>query len=474
MPRLSIRLLTVCIVGLLPTAGALAVDPPSPGTLPSASADRRILLRPASTLSRAARLDFRVGQVLFERIWVTAPSSTRSADGLGPLYSARSCHRCHPDGGRGRPLRKDGRPDASLVMRIDIPESKVEPPGGPDADRRRNRPEPTYGSQLQAFAIPGHPAESGLELDYTEIPVTLADGAVIRLRSPEYRVVEPGYGPLHPKARLSPRLAPQMIGLGLLDAIDAADILAGADPDDLDGDGISGRPNRVWSHHHDRRMPGRFGHKAGMPTLRDQVEDAFVIDLGLSTPSRPAAHGDCTAQQTACLAAPHGDTGSQGGREAGETVVRLVTRYLATLALPPQRDPNDGDVLAGRRLFHAIGCATCHRPSYTIDPGAVGQAAASVTIRPYTDLLLHDMGAALADGRPEGLANEREWRTPPLWGVGLVELTDGSGGFLHDGRARSLLEAILWHGGEARAQRDAVVDLSTTERRQLLRFVASL
>ena len=444
------------------------------GTTPQTqpSPDRRAFTRPSPTLSREAGLDFRIGQALFERVWVSSPASTQATDGLGPLYSARSCQRCHVDGTRGYPLRADGRPDASLLLRIDVPASATGLPADPQPARLRNLPEPTYGTQLQAFGVPGHAAEVRLEVDYDERPVTLADGTVVTLRSPRYRVSDPAYGPLHPASRPSPRLAPQTIGLGLLDTIDEAEILAAADPDDRDGDGISGRPNHAWSHYHGRPMLGRFGHKAGMPTLRDQVEDAFVVDLGLSTPSRPEPYGDCTPRQADCLAAPHGDSPVHGHREAGEQVVRLVTRYLADIAVPPRRDTDDPEVQAGERLFHAIGCAACHRPGYTIANG--DGADGTLQIWPYSDLLLHDLGDGLADGRPEALADGREWRTAPLWGIGLTQRVSGHAAFLHDGRARTLLEAILWHGGEAQSQRDAVIGLSTAERRQLLRFVASL
>jgi CxxC motif-containing protein (DUF1111 family) len=474
--------LLVCLAATAPTGRADAPpgeaatgdSPPGIAPLSQAPVDRRAFSRPLSTLSLEAGLDFRIGQALFERIWVTSPASTQATDGLGPLYSARSCHRCHTDGGRGYPLRADGRPDASLLLRIDIPATATEPPDHPRDMRLRNLPEPTYGTQLQAFAVPGHPAEYRLGIDYEDLPVTLADGTVVTLRRPRYRALDLGYGPLHPESRLSPRIAPAMIGLGLLDAIDEAAILAAADPDDRDGDGISGRPNHGWSHYHGRTMLGRFGHKAGMPTLRDQVEDAFVVDIGLSTPSRPDHHGDCTPRQTACLDAPHGDSAIHAGLEAGEQVVGLVTRYLANVAVPPRRDEADAEVQAGEQVFHAIGCAACHRPSFDIAHPHGGDETQTLRIWPYTDLLLHDMGDALADGRPEALASGREWRTPPLWGAGLAERVAGRAAFLHDGRARTLLEAILWHGGEAQAQRDAVVALSTTQRRQLLRFVASL
>jgi CxxC motif-containing protein (DUF1111 family) len=272
---------------------------------------------------------------------------------------------------------------------------------------------------------------------------------------------------------LSPRVAPQMIGLGLLEAIPAADILAGADPDDADGDGISGRAQIVWSAAHGRPMLGRFGHKAGNATVLDQSAAAFAGDMGISNPLFPDGAGDCTEVQAACRAAPHGD-GEARVFEIDAEGLDLTVFYALNLGVPARRDVSDPEVLRGKQVFYDAGCTSCHTPKFVTHRLADQPAQSFQLIWPYTDLLLHDMGDGLADNRPEARADGREWRTAPLWGIGLTETVSGHTYFLHDGRARSLLEAILWHGGEAQAARDRVVGLPTGEREALLRFLESL
>lgn len=435
--------------------------------------DRTAFSHPSANLSADQRLDFQVGRGLFERLWVTAPASTQASDGLGPLYNARSCLRCHVRNGRGPPPHDPDEDSVSLLLRIDIPAQDAAQQAQLDQGRRNNIPDPVYGSQLQNFAIAGIPAEYRLSLTYREQPVTLADGTVINLRNPDYRVTEPAYGPLHAEARLSPRTAPPMIGLGLLQAIADEDILAAADPGDDDGDGISGRANRIWDARLGALRLGRFGLKAGAPSIDQQSQEAFARDIGISVPLYPAGSGDCTPAQQACLAAAHGNSPQYGNLEAGEQVTGLVAFYAANLAVPARRDIDDADVLAGKRLFYETGCTACHRPKFVTRSDAPA-AFASELIWPHTDLLLHDMGPGLADNRPEGLADGREWRTPPLWGIGLTSQVGGRQSYLHDGRARSLLEAVLWHGGEAQRHRDAVVAMDTADRRRLIRFLESL
>jgi CxxC motif-containing protein (DUF1111 family) len=230
----------------------------------------------------------------------------------------------------------------------------------------------------------------------------------------------------------------------------------------------------VWSDVHDRPMLGRFGLKAGKPTVLEQSAAAFAGDMGLSTPIHPAGSGECTARQTACLAAAHGGDAGQSGFEVDQVGLDLVAFYSRTLAVPARRDVADPAVLRGRETFFAAGCAGCHRPTYVTHRLAGDDPASFQLIWPYSDLLLHDMGEGLADGRPEGRASGREWRTAPLWGVGLTGTVSGHSFFLHDGRARSLLEAVLWHGGEAQAARDAVVGMDPGDRAALIRFLESL
>lgn len=435
--------------------------------------------QPSANLSFEDELQFRVGNGLFRRLWVSAPASTLASDGLGPLYNARSCQRCHLKDGRGHPPENAQDSAVSIFLRVSIPAEPMTPDDADDIRRYiagtyATAPDPNYGTQLQDFSLPGVAPEYRFEVSYTEHEVALSGGEVAQLRTPSYRAADLGYGPLAPDAMLSPRIAPQMIGLGLLEAIPAQDILAHADPLDADGDGISGRPNVVWSAEFDQPMLGRFGLKAGAPTVRAQSAGAFSGDLGISTPLHPDGWGECTAAQVGCRAATHGGDAEQGGYEVDDTGLDLVTFYSRNLAVPARRDVGDPQVLRGQELFHTTGCTACHRPNYVTHRLQDGGAQSFQLIWPYTDLLLHDMGEGLADHRPEARASGTEWRTPPLWGIGLTQTVSGHTYFLHDGRARSLLEAVLWHGGEAQAARDTVVSMLPEDRAALIEFLESL
>lgn len=417
-------------------------------------------------------MDFKLGNALFRKTWVAAPSSTKASDGLGPLYNARGCQDCHLKDGRGHPPEGDQDDRVSMFLRISVP-------GGPTPDAIEEwlatQPDPTYGGQLQDLANVGHASEVRMEISYTETPVTLADGTVVSLRAPTYGVSNPGYGPLAPDAMLSPRVAPQMPGLGLLEAIPAADILASADPADADGDGISGRASIVPSVEFGVPMLGRFGLKGGAPTVKEQSAGAFSGDMGLSTPLHPSPAGDCTAAQADCLTAPAGqEDGVRDGLEVDAASLDLVTFYARNLAVPERRRVDDPQVLHGKELFYTLNCTGCHTPKYVTNRLKHQPEQSFQLIWPYTDLLLHDMGEGLADHRPEGRATGTEWKTPPLWGIGLTAQVSGHSYFLHDGRARNLLEAILWHGGEAQAPRDAVVALPAEDRQALIAFLESL
>ncbi|MEM1360296.1 MAG: di-heme oxidoredictase family protein [Pseudomonadota bacterium] len=434
--------------------------------------DKRAFSQASGNLAFEDKLDFSLGNGLFRKLWVSSPSSTLASDGLGPLFNARSCERCHADNGRGHPPEDDDDNAISMFLRVSIPaETSL---GAVDIDEYfATLPEPTYGTQLQDSGLAGHAGEYNLKIDYEEIEVPLAGGDVAFLRKPTYRAEDLGYGPMHPKAMLSPRVAPQLIGLGLLEAIPAADILALADPEDLDGDGISGRPNIVWSVEYDQPMLGRFGLKAGTPTLRHQAAGAFSGDIGISNPLFAAAWGECTVTQEACRTAPHGDRDVRGF-EVDAEALDAVTYFTRNIAVPARRDVDDPLVLRGKELFYETGCTACHRPAF-VTHRLTDQAEQSFQlIWPYTDMLLHDMGPGLADNRPEARATGREWRTAPLWGLGLTEQVSGHSYFLHDGRARSILEAILWHGGEAQSQRDAVASMSPEDRADLIHFLESL
>lgn len=424
--------------------------------------------QPSATLDFAGELDFRVGNGLFRKIWVSSPASTRASDGLGPLYNARACQRCHLKDGRGHP--PNGREDSavSMFLRLSISANFPTFIEGTHA----TAPDPIYGHQLQDRAIQGHSAEGRMVIEYSFQEVVLNGGETVTLRKPHYRVENLAFGALHPEVMLSPRVAPSMIGLGLLEAIPVADILAHADPEDDDGDGISGRANIVWSPEFDRPMLGRFGLKAGAATVREQSAGAFAGDMGLSTSVFPAPYGECTEHQRTCREAVHGQDAE--GLEVNDEALALVTFYSQNLAVPARRGHDDPAVLRGKAQFYASGCIGCHVPKHVTHRLPERPEHSFQLIWPYTNLLLHDMGEGLADHRPEHRANGREWRTAPLWGIGLTEQVSGHSFFLHDGRARNLLEAILWHGGEAQNARDQVVAMTPQERADLIHFLESL
>ncbi|MEM1378668.1 MAG: di-heme oxidoredictase family protein [Pseudomonadota bacterium] len=416
--------------------------------------------------------DFKLGNALFRKLWVSSPASTAASDGLGPLFNARACQSCHIKDGRGHPPGID-TDHTSMLMRLARPAETDE-----EIEALRNFvvasiPDPVYGGQLHDLAVPGLRAEGKMVIEYEEVPVELGDGTTVSLRKPTYSIGNLGYGPLHPKTTLSPRVAPAMIGLGLVEAIHPADLLAIADPDDLDGDGISGRVQRALDKDGNVTI-GRFGWKAENATVEIQSANAFAGDIGISSPLAPGDHGDCTEYQVDCLVMPVGVQDFLGPTEAPDPVLGLVTFYSENLAVPARRDLDDPTVLRGKELFYASGCVACHTPKFVTSRDANNPAHRFQLIWPYSDFMLHDMGEGLADGQQVGLANGREWRTPPLWGIGLTETVSGHTYFLHDGRARNLTEAILWHGGEAQSARDTFANYDKDDRDALIAFLESL
>ncbi|MCW5802472.1 MAG: c-type cytochrome [Deltaproteobacteria bacterium] len=411
----------------------------------------------ARNLEGARREKFFVGNSIFKRAWVTAPSSTTGLDGLGPTYNATSCAACHFKDGRGAPPA-DGEAFLGLLVRLSVPGTDEH--GGPLGD-------PVYGGQFNHKSILGVPAEGTSRVSYVEVPGAFADGTAYSLRAPTYHLEDLAFGPLDPGIMMSPRTANHMVGLGLLEAIDEATILALADEDDADGDGISGRPNRVWDEQAQATRLGRFGWKANQPGIEQQVSGAFLGDMGITSPMFPV--DSCPPAQTACAAAPNGGT-----PEVDQDKIDEVTHYSRLLAVPARRGADTATVLAGKELFLSAGCETCHtRKLVTAQLDGVPEVAHQ-TIYPFTDLLLHDMGEELADHRPDYLADGREWRTPPLWGIGLIRVVNRHTNFLHDGRARDLTEAILWHGGEGERSREAFRRMSAGDRAALVAFLESL
>ena len=416
---------------------------------------------------------FKLGNALFQKLWVSSPSSTQASDGLGPLYNARSCQSCHIKDGRGHP--PEGAKDAtSMFLRLARPAATPEEETALKSFHAMSLPDPIYGRQLQDQAIPGLKAEGRMVIDYKEEPVTLADGEVVSLRRPTYSVADRAYGDLDATTTLSPRVTQPMLGLGLVEAIHEADILALADPGDADGDGISGKAAIAIDPKTGKQALGRFGWKAQSATVRQQSADAFAFDIGISTPEVPLHQGDCMPAQTACIGRPDGVQKRLGDAEAPPPVMDLVTFYAENLAVPARRKASFADTLAGKRLFYETGCVSCHYPKFVTRRDTANTAQAFQLIWPYSDFLLHDMGEGLADGQPVGVASGREWRTPPLWGIGLTKTVNGHTFFLHDGRARSLTEAILWHGGEGQKARDRFAALEKQDRDALLTFLESL
>ena len=468
----SLQRLCLIALPLLLAACEQAPAPAEPGEALSGGAatvrrsDHNAFSMPSANLTPSRRLDFSVGNSFFRNPWVIAPSTTTARDGLGPLFNTNACQNCHIKDGRGHPPAADADNAVSMLVRLSVPGDDSPAHAG----LRRTMgviPEPVYGTQLQDMSNPGVAPEGKVRVEYDLHTVTLADGTAVELRKPRLSISNLGYGPLQADTQFSARVAPPMIGLGLLEAIPEAAILAAADPDDRDGDGIRGVANQVWDDAQGKTVLGRFGWKAGLPNLNQQNVHAFASDMGLTTSLLP--HDECSEAQQDCRHQPNG-----GSPEVSDNILASVLFYTRNLAVPERRKVDDLEVRRGKQLFIEAGCAKCHTPRFVTAADAAEPELANQTIRPYTDMLLHDMGDGLADGRSEFLANGRQWRTAPLWGIGLTERVNGHTQFLHDGRARNLLEAILWHDGEAQNARQAVTELDTSERQALLAFLNSL
>ena len=409
---------------------------------------------PAPNLSTAALEKHLEGDVEFEAVFVTAPAVVNP--GLGPIYNNVSCINCHSRDGRGRPPSAD-EGLVSLLFRLSLPKAEDSVTGKPPI------PVPGFGTQLNNRAIVDAAPEGKVKIEYTEQTLTTADGTRVHLRYPNYTLTET-YQPLPENVEVSPRVAPVVFGLGLLEAIPENAILAYADEADVDEDGISGKPNYVWDVVEKHYTLGRFGWKANQPTLLQQVAAAYNDDMGITTSLFSVENSAGQSQLTEHNVAP----------EVSDEILEVVTFYVQTLAVPARRNVDDPQVKQGEKLFAEAQCASCHVPTLRtgVLPGVL--SVSNQTIHPYTDLLLHDMGPDLADNRPDFHASGSEWRTPPLWGIGLVKRVNGHTNFLHDGRARDLMEAILWHGGEAEASRQAVEQMSQAERDALIAFLESL
>lgn len=475
MPSLPLRLSALILaLGLSACDDAPRFTKAEPGEARSGGAttvrktDQNAFSLPSANLPPSRRVDFSVGNSFFRSPWVIAPSTTTARDGLGPLFNTNACQNCHIKDGRGHPPAPDAANAVSMLVRLSIPDA---PEFAKLIEQAGVVPEPVYGGQFQDMAVPGVTPEGKVRVEYSAVPIRFKDGTEVELRKPLLQFTQLGYGPMHPDTRFSARVAPPMIGLGLLEAIPEEAILANAAAQAKENNGIKGRANRVWDDELQKTVVGRFGWKAGQPNLNQQNVHAFSGDMGLTTSLRP--FDDCTDAQTACKQAPNGN-GPDGEPEVSDNILRLVLFYTRNLAVPARRGVNDEQVLAGKNLFFQAGCQSCHTPKYTTAANAAEPELANQVIRPYSDLLLHDMGDGLADNRTEFQASGRDWRTPPLWGIGLTQAVSGHTQFLHDGRARNLLEAVLWHGGEAQKAQQQVLSFNAEQRAALLAFLNSL
>jgi CxxC motif-containing protein (DUF1111 family) len=463
MMRLTCSSLLLLTFGC--SGGEPTVTPPvddgsarSGGDTTTFSVGRLAFSHAAENLPSDRESRFFDGNSLFNRNWVTAPASTDFIDGLGPTFNARSCSGCHFKDGRGRPPFTEEEPMTSMLIRLSIEGTGEH--GGP-------KPEPTYGGQLNPLGILGVPGEGDPRVVTALLEGEYDDGTSFELSVPSYELRDLAFGELAAGTLMSPRTAPQMIGLGLLETIPESDLLAQADAEDADGDGISGRPNQVWDAASEELRLGRFGWKANQPSLAQQTAGAFLGDIGIT--SELFSGQNCTEAQPDCVAATAG-----GDPEIGPEHLEAVIYYGKLLAVPARRDVSDPEVKQGEALFKDLGCTGCHTPTFTTGVDPDFPELSEQTIHPYTDLLLHDLGEALGDGRPDFDADGNEWRTPPLWGIGLFEDVNDHTRYLHDGRARNLEEAVLWHGGEAETSSAAFKALAQDERAALLRFLQSL
>ncbi len=391
------------------------------------------------------------GDVAFGAIFNSDPNQLNY--GLGPIYNNVSCASCHVGDGRGK-APAAGEQLTSLLIRISIPGEG--PHGGPN-------PVPGFGGQLQQRNIFGALAEAQVQVSYTEQAYTFPDGEAYSLRKPAYVLANP-YQPLPGDLMISPRMASPVFGLGLLESISDIDILDNADENDANGDGISGKPNYVWDVIKQKHSLGRFGWKAGQPSVIQQTAGAYVEDMGATSYIFPQESSYGQPQHAL----------SSGHKEITDSTLFNAAYYVRTLAVPGRRKVNDPVVKEGKQLFRDMGCASCHKPMFNTSANMISPELSAQPIFPYTDMLLHDMGSGLADNRPEFQANGMEWRTSPLWGIGLTKAVNGHDNFLHDGRARNFTEAIMWHGGEAEAVKTRYSQLTKSQRDAVIRFLESL
>ena len=471
----STRSLLPCVLlpVLLLAAAALAIgadaaeDPAlSAGSFTIRRFDRQAFSEPAPVLTLKQRQTFMVGRNVFNRQWA-AVTSLNGDWGLGPTFIADRCSACHINAGRGSPPASSGEQLLSLLVRVSIPGTGEH--GGP-------QPHPNYGDQFQNRSLDGRnvdvayagepvPNEADLFLDWEERTAAFSDGETVTLRKPKLRIENLKFGELGNDVMLSLRMAPPLVGMGFLDAVPEETILSIAEKQRAQG--FNGRPNRAWDALNKRMALGRYGWKANVPALKQQIAAAAIGDMGVNSNLFPGQN--CPPVQTICARQLPGNFPEIIDHEIG-----ALELWLQGLAVPARRDVNDPEVLRGAALFSSAQCAVCHVPEMKTEKFPKLPQLSDQVFHAYTDLLVHDMGDELADGRPDFKAGPRDWRTTPLWGLGLSGMVNGQSALLHDGRARNVTEAILWHGGEAASSRDAFGKLPKADRDALLKFVEAI
>ena len=430
---------------------------------------------PLKNLKIENRINFFVGNSMFRRMWLPPSELYFAKDGLGPFFNANSCEGCHINDGRGHlPSFNWPKDDAvSLVIALAIPPQNDKQIKKLETFQLKSIPDPIYGSQLSDFAIEGLMPEGKINVEYDYYPVAFDNGKIINLSKPKFLISNLNYGELHPDIQISARIAQPIIGLGLIEGISVNDILANADPNDKNKDGISGKASNVRDKVSDNIVLGRFGWKAAQPSILQQTIDATYHDMGLSN-SFSSKLNNCSEVQVTCQSMANGNSIEYDGVEVSNEQIDLMVFYQKHLSPPGRRNVNDSEVLKGKKIFFEAGCGSCHVQKFTTSTDELNPSISDQLIWPYSDFLLHDMGKDLADNLSEFNATGSEWRTPPLWGIGLTKSVSGQSHFLHDGRARNILEAILWHGGESEDSKNKILKLSLVEVENLLKFIKSL
>ena len=423
----------------------------------------------AKNLPEYLQVDFLVGDALFERIWEDSRLTSNTAkDGLGPLFNSQSCEGCHINDGRGH-LPEDLYKDMdSISIVVHLGKNKNNSNKG-----YKNIPDEVYGSQISDFSVENILKEADINFEYDYSVEVFDNGMVYQLRKPKIFLSNLNYGDISEETEFSARVAQPLIGLGLIESIRVEDILNNEDEFDLDNDGISGKANKVWDDVNQKESLGRFGWKASQPSIYQQVADALFNDMSLSNPLYKDS-SNCSEFQTICINVPDGNSKEYDDLEVSNQQLDLITFYSQQLGVPSRRNIEDENVILGKEIFFQLSCNSCHTEKFKTGSHGDHNNLKQQIIYPYSDFLLHDMGRGLADDLPEYLANGNEWRTPPLWGLGLTEIVSGRKTYLHDGRARNLVEAILWHGGEANSSKEKFLGLNKTQLNQLVIFLNSL